>query len=1080
MILKRIVNDMGSIVGYQIDDGGMILNFPSRMLYHETYIEQIQSWGYTYTDYNPDKIVDPNGNKISELPESINLSEIPEMEWTDWVLASQSALTDAQCAKYYKAEALELIPMRKPIPLLKTRDELIMFLENERSLQDRRFTSLRGLPINSFTAPEALFTLDEIAKAENRKYLELAASRHVFNNYSEYQSCVKSLKDQGLLTSDNPTAFEFIKAYYAWGPELINAGVTFYDPNPKVDALVTEDSINLNDALAYMSNREHINALIDGNMVLHYLDKTTDISQTITATSLGRSDIALASDAFLMKVKALRFDTEFAPLDAYVKKEEPRVTFKLVSDTSYGAKYVATPSAAALTYDSSVDAIFSHYTPFLCTTPVGIRIPILGLSKDEFLAYSYAISIALNKKRERTKEPLYSQPIDILDEEGMSLETKIRYVGAHQNPSKDCSSDIYAMTTRDSAAIQASLYYNKPIPAGVLQAFKITETDEELTKEKFLEIADVDELLERRVSMANGAIDSSSEDWDPTYIPKASSEALRQKAFAMANNPIDDIDAIDYYKKILLVSDCLKGSAKFGMTIYGEQSDLDVTNQLNVVNLFMTIVYSKLGKNFTFDQAVQILNEVSENKYIASDSIFRLRDQTYWSNYYDRLLLANEKYGSDCTYWAVVTRIFTELSTSNENLRPYAIKTLCVKKGPRGKNIREDLTSLVYSAIKAAGLSTSPWTMSAEEALGTLSPMQAANMLAPKAAAYIFSQLLFAQAGQACNVDITSIISAVKEPVHIPPELVDRVKKYAQVFENYKYITVYDAAMYEFDYFAANGKFTFAFINAKVDFCEVTPKGGTIPATGLIANYYEQSAIDSIQPGLYDALVKGRRITEPALRYASEESLFTFYDNYYLQQELKTLPSLSAKEMQQRIIDNPCEQETIAAYVIRWSTTRKTLRDKGHKIWTIPMKQDLILPEFMQVFGHQPVTVTINDAASEDPREAGIIINNYNSMLLVDNEAIKNSRSYTTLFGKDSELVFKVLKLSLNVDDVTRVNTYLRSGHLIYVNERNQRFVLNLSQLSSENELMLQRLGILVRVGDATVIFYNTGAIVME
>ena len=221
-ITNKIVHN-NEVVGYLIGDSAFPMPLPTRALYTSLYMRDLIDAGYKFYDY-AGKICDANGSFIVDLP-PVDLSTIEDDEWQAGMGFAADALTDAEASRYYSFDSnVESVQFKEGNYEIHTRDELIRYLDSVKAEYKEFGYVLDNRPLNYFVAPEARFTIDEIvAGGLVATYIEAINTRRTFRNYIAYENLLQFLKEQGVLHSDNPTHGEVLQAYYAWGPEGINA-----------------------------------------------------------------------------------------------------------------------------------------------------------------------------------------------------------------------------------------------------------------------------------------------------------------------------------------------------------------------------------------------------------------------------------------------------------------------------------------------------------------------------------------------------------------------------------------------------------------------------------------------------------------------------------------------------------------------------------------------------------------------------------------------------------------------------------------------------------------------------------------
>ena len=529
MKIINAIKDNGNIVGYRVEDGTFVLPLCKKAFFLEMYIQPLREAGYKYFGYDADMIEDAEGNSITQLP-SVELSDMDDMEWAASInLADQTALTDAEASRYYSYRETSVITFRREDSYeINTGEELVAYLLGiERVLYSTSF-SMDNRPLNYFVNPDALFTIKELNESPDvRRYFGIILKRHHFKNYKAYQNLVKWLCDRGVLKTDNPSTAEFLTAFYAWGPEGINENCTDFKTKLAVDGEFNfmKDTLYNNNAEAYLSaNRVSKVGIIDGNNVIHFLHEHQQTDNIGDANEFGRSRIALNNNDILLKLRR-REPTGMkyvAVSDAMVSDVSDRIYFTLITDDgfSYTYKVAHNKIKIGLTHASTTSEVYGSYDNFgFASVTPSFVIPFDSVrSNDEYYLWNLAVLKSAQLIDKKSKKPPYKSTTEYLLNDGVNPIGVVDMM-AHAI-TKDGSfrtNQRYTINNKLDDLTDAVEIYTSDIPDYILKAYQIAPEDITDGMLSLLELADVDDLQDRREDMLAMKIGPNDPGYDPTY-----------------------------------------------------------------------------------------------------------------------------------------------------------------------------------------------------------------------------------------------------------------------------------------------------------------------------------------------------------------------------------------------------------------------------------------------------------------------------------------------------------------------------------------------------------------------------------
>ena len=985
-VINKIMRS-GAIVGYTIDYGIKPMATAKKALYLENIITQLINSGYHYYDYDPDHIEDANGIPISELPavpfEEVDAEEFNGTEHRGYM----SALSDADASRYYSFRAANVVKFKQESSYaINTREELINHLKALALGFNKSKFGINNKPLNSYVNPDVLFTVEEIAAdVELKNLFNAIQTKHVFKNYQAYRDLCKWFVEQGVLTTETPSTAEFLNAYYAWGPEGIKNSCIKRELKMNVDG----DFAYIGDTLATKPDDPSIYAYANRRMYKGVYDKDTkclqagkkkvDISGIVAINEYPRIPIAPASDdtliAYRKDTSSHRFLSKGTMFQANVTD---RLMLTLAGDRDINYLYKVSHNAIRIipTTVRTDNCVFFAKTNFgVRTIHNGILIPIDELNSEvDVLIYNMAIATVYTIADKGTRETTVKSTREMLRKEGLgpvsittycsnaismnnSLRVHKKYV---LNP--DIITIGSTMKVDKTDFNQAFDIYIKPIPEHVLDAFGIKPEELENGVDTFMELADVDYLLDIRENMSLKNITPNDDefDWTCTSILRELDKADNTHLLRMQKSKLgvhgNVYDAVDYYTNLAFVKDCISGN--YTGCYFGEGLIEDYTITYDsIVETIVSVIYAVAGDTPTVEESMKIMHDIIDGKLINISNMFTPKDNAYHGLLVDTAMLHEKRAGMDCGWWIYCTKIFREISNKPvEEQRPYMMELVEVSKFDKnGKQMREIMTELVNIAIDEANFSDKPfgWILS------SWSLKKCVKACAADIAARLFFYIL---AGgikdEPVDDNYTVNINVMEDifmDIKIPSVIKDMVCRYDKNSHK-RYVTLFDFCLNEFDP-QDKGSFNYYLVNADVDPWHVIPrKGYSIKTYPLLPNYYAQTNLDAANgEGFYMQACNNKSIVVNPITYELDKKFLVQSQesgDEYATEINKTIikEAKSVEELELFFNEDLYKYEYIAAYVKRWALERKKARAMGKTILSIPLKQDILLNSIAAVY----------------------------------------------------------------------------------------------------------------------------------
>lgn len=978
MKLTHKIVDAGNIVGYMLDmDMPALLPMHKNALYTDMYMLPLLEEGYKYYSREANDIVDPAGQPITTLPE-IPLSNVDQDLWNSGVeLALKSAMSDTEASKYYSYKEASTVQFRTEASYeINTREELIAYLESIKSALHSVGYCGDNRPLNFFVNPAAYFTIDEIRENSSYKmYMDTIVKRHVFRSYTAYMKLVKWLCDKGVLNTMNPSKAEFLAAYYAWGPECIKDKCMSVETKIAVDGVFNyhNDPLSSNEIDAYVAaNRDTRYAIYNDREEVFSLKLKENYKEIQTFRDLGRARIAIAEDNTLFKMRrseptGYKYRTMpelvLSKYSTSISDVSDRLYITLISDSGYTYQYKVADNKLRLGAAHTTSIVYSSSTNFAFQTVApAIKIPLsYADNQQDFYLWNLAILKILNLIKGKIVTPPVASTSEFLVKDGVSPNAVVDYLASILDPeyykSKEGGTARYILRDDSEGMSLALTRFLNPIPQDVLRAFKLTDDDLENGIESFLELADPDDLNDRRERMVLGEIEIDSPDFDKTYtFPEKLKELKAQSA------PIP-LDAMDVYNTIKFAYDCLSGGISIGAFADGVMEDRQALDILDKATILLSVAYAEFGTNYS--SAYDFIRHVEDQNLIDIREWSKVRDAGLHGYMVDFAKYRDLRCNMEKTiHWMYCSKIFREISNKPvDQQRPYLMEVITLTRSKADMTIRQLMKAVVDQSIEESSLSDVPYADS-----GVLSEWSD-KKCAKASAAYIAATLFFyVIAGRVKQEPINDVFE-IKLPVigydelniKLPKKVFDFIKTSFNVNAHKRYITVCDYCRKEYEPMKNGGWFNWCLINADVTPWVVTPKRGfSIRTYSLMPNYYsEQDLIKSLgSTYVEEALAKnallgykdtaGNFVSTPIRDFDMGDYLLSYGD--YSLWEITHMQIRDAEcedDLKGFLTDN--ESEPVAAYVKRWNLARKVAKANGRTILSIPLKQDLLYSDLARI-----------------------------------------------------------------------------------------------------------------------------------
>lgn len=217
-IASYLYNIYNTLIGVRLNDNGDEYTLPLEGLFSTIVFEELMASGYKLVD-QANYEFELDGVSTLTLPkeENYKLSPEEEMAFADYELTHEIMSISERVSK--QSQKTNLVTFEGPVGgeyTIKTREDFVNYLTKNRGFYDDNDI----LPINAFVAPEARYSLQELATtyddAANLMAERRCMSRPRFNNY------VKWVRGR---IGRTPTAKDLVDEYMKFGIDGVNVNI---------------------------------------------------------------------------------------------------------------------------------------------------------------------------------------------------------------------------------------------------------------------------------------------------------------------------------------------------------------------------------------------------------------------------------------------------------------------------------------------------------------------------------------------------------------------------------------------------------------------------------------------------------------------------------------------------------------------------------------------------------------------------------------------------------------------------------------------------------------------------------------
>ena len=980
--------DGDNLLGFQLTDNAPYSVSP-KALYIAVNIQELTKEGYIYQDYDPSHIKKPNGDSIMTVP-TLELDATVRQELLmSNRMAAGTALSDAQASKYYTMpdganSGTVSFKVWDGGWLINTREELEVFVNQLEARMIHNPCAVLVRPLNTLVNPDVWFTPEEVYGEARGLYARILRLRK-WGNFEHFKLTCKFFEEQGLMQEGDYTLRSLIKAWFAYGPDLIKGQYTSCSINYNVDGIFAE-----NDALIspkYGSSSRYTNASANRIQELGAYDTQTGDLVTFSGQKLnvdsfvsltrGPRQVLHLEDRILNKLKSSNTNDRLILV--------PTVDVRDMSDRFYcnvysdGRTYeFKADSTLTMVKYGSIPALFN--SDMLIGTAVrGFYIPLKNIASEDFykkvlIAQMHAI---INSKR-TTIEPISRYNNEYFDKINVGLIGAIRKYCANKSMNDimlDCTSDW-----KDYDFLADALqFYCEPVPAYVLDAFGLSECE---SKKEFLEKADVDKYV-MKLNPEEGDIEG---DRPITCIPDSVKAKDRRAYLNQLRSRGIEHEPYHYYRFIETVQNVIEGKESYGCLQEGGSEDAKLKMDTATYAL-CAIGNAAVGVDATVEEFAEALTNIDQ--YINPRLIYRLRTKAATGYVLDFAKDAELMWGMDTRYWIYISRVYRELSNKPvEQQRPYLLEviTLGNKEGTMDAKYRDTFTKIVEYAME--GISIVP-DYDYEQYFYTLDgTITNAEEVSKKFAPYLAAQLFFKTLLCTKNgkipvehdhIENVTIFEGKTLSIRVPAAILQSIKNF-DVEVRRKFITLEYLSNWEINGFSNGGNGQFACVNAYITPWSVSPLPGySIKSYPLMHNYYEPETLNNaLGSTKTNALVANKVKVHNSLKDVTKKKGICYpappsinpkeKDPFFIEQDKNDVEmyNIAISGSDYHDFDAflvPSQNETVEIYVKRWNCAKAEAKRKGMNLLSIPLKQDVMFAEIGEALGYE---ITVDPVYTED------------------------------------------------------------------------------------------------------------------
>jgi hypothetical protein len=920
----KIVNrfmESGNVC-FTIEDDGFAYPVTSRGLYVEDILKGLTDAGYKVIDYHGN-IMSPEGVNIQDFVEEVvSLSNEEKISLYDW---EESVLPEDKATTYFSRDVeISHIDMKAPKVEIRTREELISYLDRYKYSKRVGAADLDVRPLNSFVSEEALFSLEELSENPSIiRYIRIIEERRRLNSYAAYKELITFLQSEGVLGSTY-TVDDIKTAYLAWGVCGIKGIVTDMRVRKGVTAHIVDidETKGANDREVGVTESWGL-ASKDGRLIDLYDD--VDLSEIDDYTEADIYPVSIPKYEEIMRgTSSWKYDYRVVKIFRKVPKVRTYIDYLSENGVIFKAKVDNDEIVIQSTTENK------YVGSFLKIKLSNGEYKGLSVAKteSEYVKWSLAIAKAKSMIKAKTIEAPVDNTYDLCIEEGVNPIAALDYMSFRVKDDKAG----YLLPTATYAGFN-DLYHNINT-YGSAEMYRVGPEQKYIDRfnPEGIEYDDIDSLIDIMINTRSTMMDEG------TYMkvdPKSNSQEEQLNEYQVIEMPVERLE---------FVRDCLNGNVS--LDFLSEGKDLDGRAGISELSeLLLTIIkITTNNADMDVDAFINILKSIEDCDVIDVNSTIMQRINTYVGYLKDRAIL-NMKRATQCTNAMYITKIYREAGNAPvDELRHYAFEGINLNLEGRSRNkmakVQDGITEAVRAAIKKLDIQQMHKV--------------ALDIEAPSLALKLMFAIFLKQVKIVERKEFKTIISIRQEmendSIDLIVELSDELYNAAGVGEFYqiKWVTLCDWCSLEF----TSTAFNLYCINASITPWMVTPRRGTkIPVYSFEVNWLPDSVIQTFPEEFRNTLQQsGGRVR----KFSDNSEQFALVENGDIMSFVSNAMNYDVHNIDTVLDDNSIER--MCDYNDRFRFHNREAMAHGKYLYRMRLRSDVVYANYASRYNPYPIS----------------------------------------------------------------------------------------------------------------------------
>lgn len=910
-ILGKFTRD-GKIVAWRISDDGIESNIAYRAIYHEFYFQSMIDSGYRFRNYDGD-VYTSDGFPISDVVESSEyLSDSELIDLID-LIEQGGMLEEKDIVQYFDRKVnVEFVSVEKPVSVnIGTREEFIGYIDTISKANKSNIRKFSTRPVNAFTAPDALFTIEELVSNKDNAKLKFA---NVYSNMSlSHVDDIEELMSEHNVDLDtmSPTQamVAILKSYFQWGIPGLNAKITKVRFDYEPDTLISRigESLDNHAMLKYGIKRNS-----DTKM---FCEDIIDGEDYYSLTGSGSVDISShIGPIAISNLKQEEMNSDYTIVPYGFKNILPRIVIDILSDDGISATFVADVNEAHL-YRGTTE-ITSPLSMFKFRTIDNVVIPLSRIIQNgvNYISDSTLINAYIEEMIDRaTVVPKYDTSFGLMSGVGMSP----FYIPMYMNKMIKEGAPTYVDVANVSEFCSLHRYCSNTFRDGFSNHIieKYGTGDDDFADKPLIEQL---EFINEEISNLEG---------EGKYLvkPEVGSNTIRI-ADSAYNEWYDEYYANEV-NNVNFVMSILNGEQNVGQLAIGMKLD-NYSNHLKIFNIIYSAMCAAKNKYPNISCAEFLTTYIDE--FVDESIVFGTRKQTALGCIKD-IINCRSNMSIESNVLLYITKVFRENSNAELNglTRHWGFECLCFDKssGTIGSQIFKSIYDQIINDLASKGLNNERFIA------GDL-----ASSILIKAA---LSKEEATPIDGICYIEQSTTLSNGNKytvKVRLAESFYNKVRK-GRMFVR-KYSSCYDFCENQIN--AANLKCDYYCVNASVNPWCVTPREGfSIMEYNIFVNYFKiEELYSSFPASVVEKINASGAKVIPCLREDYQtHSLFESMASIFTRAE-------EVKLAQEGFFLERNEFEDLDTYIARTTFDIKSAKSENKAVKNTVLKSDVQLDMF--------------------------------------------------------------------------------------------------------------------------------------